>query len=92
MLTEFVNLVNPSSEINLTSESQNDSSTRLSEYLKNQKPTELNSVDLIKFCEETLEFVNSQNATQDLDALIVIKIFAKNLIDSIQMHINESRL
>jgi hypothetical protein len=92
MLTEIADLVNPTNVINLESESQDDKLVRLSEYLRNRKPTDLDCMDLIKFCEETLEFVKSKNAIQDLDALIVIQMFAKNLIDSFQLHLNQSKL
>jgi hypothetical protein len=93
MLAEFVNIVNPTGAINLESEShdENDQLSRLNEYLKNQRPNDLNCADFIKFCEEILEFLNSKKAAQDVNALIVIQIFAKDLIHSIQFHFKESR-
>ena len=56
----------------------------------NNQDTNLNTYQLLKFCEATLLFLKSEKAKEDIDGLITIQLFIQSATDAIKTYLTES--
>ena len=67
-----------------------DYQSRLDDYLKEQNEHNFQCLDLVKFFEATVLFTKSDIAKYNSHGLIVIQIFLRRLVDSLQPHLTKS--
>ena len=63
---------------------------RLEDYLKNEN-SDLGCMDIIKFCEASLLWVNSSNFKISINGLIIIQLLVQRLTEQLRNHSTESK-
>ena len=64
---------------------------RLEEHLKNEN-SDLGCIDIIKFCEAILLWVNSSNFKISINGLIIIQLLVQRLTEQLRNHSTESKI
>jgi hypothetical protein len=64
--------------------------SKIDAYLREQNLANFNGLDLAKFFEATLLFINSDIAANNVHGLIIIQVYLKQLVDSIHPHLDRS--
>ena len=57
----------------------------------NNEQQEMSQSEITRLFEATLMFTNSENATIEIDKLILIQIFLQRMLNSIRNHSNHSK-